>query len=50
VLKRFIDQFPEHAAALRRYATVQFTYRQPTREEIEAERVAVEPPPPETPK
>jgi len=39
VLARFIKAYPKHAAALRRYSTVQLTFVQPTREEIEAEEV-----------
>ena len=40
VLQSFINRFPQHAAALRRYASMQLTSRPATREEIEAEEDA----------
>lgn len=39
VLNSFIQQYPEHAQPLRRYAQVQLTFVQPTREEVEAEEL-----------
>lgn len=37
VLDSFIQKYPEHAQPLRRYAQVQLTFVQPSREEVEAE-------------
>lgn len=42
VLNSFLGKYPEHAAALRRYAQVQLTFVQPTREEVEAEELTDE--------
>lgn len=42
VLERFIQKFPEHAPALRRYAQVQLTYVQATRDVVEAEELTDE--------
>lgn len=39
VLHSFVGKYPEHAPALRRYAQVQLTFVEPTREEIEAEEL-----------
>lgn len=39
VLDGFIQKYPEHAQPLRRYAQVQLTFVQPTREEVEAEEL-----------
>lgn len=39
VLNIFLGKYPEYAAALRRYAQVQLTFVQPTREEVEAEEL-----------
>ena len=36
VLSNFIQQYPQHAKPLQRYAQVQLTFKQPTREELEA--------------
>lgn len=40
VLDRFIQKYPEHAQPLRRYAQVQLTFIQPTREDVEAEELS----------
>jgi hypothetical protein len=42
VLHDFIEQYPEHAKPLQRYAQVQLTSKQPTRAEVEAERLTDE--------
>lgn len=42
VLHSFVGKYPEHAPALRRYAQVQLTFVEPTREEIEAEELTDE--------
>ena len=42
VLRDFIARYPEHAQPLQRYAQVQLTFKQPTREEIEAEQLSDE--------
>ncbi|WPH19868.1 hypothetical protein [Variovorax paradoxus] len=42
VLHCFIEKYPEHAQPLRRYAQVQLTFVQPTREEVEAEKLTDE--------
>lgn len=39
VLREFIEKYPEHAKPLQRYAQVQLTFKQPTRDEVEAERL-----------
>ncbi len=42
VLATFLKKYPEHAQALHRYAHVQLTFVQPTREEVEAEELSDE--------
>ena len=42
VLHSFIEKYPEHAQPLRRYAQVQLTFVQPTREKVEAEELTNE--------
>lgn len=42
VLHDFIEKYPEHAKPLQRYAQVQLTFKQPTRAEVEAERLTDE--------
>lgn len=39
VLRDFIEKYPDHAKPLQRYAQVQLTFKQPTRAEVEAERL-----------
>jgi hypothetical protein len=42
VLNAFLQKYPEHASALHRYAQVQLTFAQPTREEVEEEELSDE--------
>ena len=42
VLHDFIVKYPEHAKPLQRYAQVQLTFKQPTREEVESEQLSEE--------
>ena len=42
VLHDFISKYPEHTKPLQRYAQVQLTFKQPTREEVEAEHLTDE--------
>lgn len=42
ILHSFIEKYPEYAKPLQRYAQVQLTFKQPTRDEVEAEKLTEE--------